>query len=94
MICCKILHLGFYDNGNAPKDYPIVSINRLKIAIFRNLDQNIQSWSEEQLKNETIFKYETVSRFAIYDAAGQKNFDIIVFLFYSCGGKMFHCLHF
>ena len=27
---------------------------------------------EEQLKNETIFKSETVSRFAIYDAAGQK----------------------
>ena len=72
MICCKILHLGFYDNRNAFKDYPIVSINRLKIAFFRNLDQNIQSWSEEHLKNETIFKYETVSRFAIYDAAGQK----------------------
>ena len=47
-------------------------LNRLKIAFFRNLDQNIQSWSEEQLKNETIFESETVSRFAIYDAAGQK----------------------
>ena len=94
MICCYILHLGFYDNRNASKDYSIVRIDRLKIAIFRNPDQNIQGWSEEQLKNETIFKSETVSRFAIYDAAGQKNCDIIVFLFYSCGGKMFHWLHF
>ena len=34
MICCKILHLGFYDNGNAPKDYPIVSINRLENCNF------------------------------------------------------------